>query len=143
MSLEVSQIRVRRGEQIALDQVSFVLEPGSFTALVGPNGAGKSTLLQALEGQLPLAGGSIQFNGQALSPALARQHLALMPQRGEITWSFPITVAELVGLGRLSFRRPGCCDVEKCGLMWGVSGGVYTSVPQGRTIHIQKLGAFI
>jgi zinc/manganese transport system ATP-binding protein len=35
-----------------------------------------------------------------------------MPQRGEISWSFPITVRELVGLGRLAAQRPGCCDVD-------------------------------
>ena len=122
VSLEVSQIRVRRGDRLALDQVSFSLPPGSFTALVGPNGAGKSTLLQALEGQLSLAGGSIQLHGQALTPALAREHLALMPQRGEIAWSFPITVSELVGLGRLSSKRPGCCDVEAALQRVGLAG---------------------
>ncbi|MFM8545256.1 MAG: ATP-binding cassette domain-containing protein, partial [Vulcanococcus sp.] len=50
--LRVEGLSVRRGDGLALEQVSFALQPGSLTALVGPNGAGKSTLLQALEGQL-------------------------------------------------------------------------------------------
>ena len=110
--LSVQQLCVRRGPELVLDQLSFTLQPGSLTALVGPNGAGKSTLLQALEGQLNLSGGSITWEGVPLTPALARQQLALMPQRGEIAWSFPITVLELVALGRLAAQRPGCCDVE-------------------------------
>ena len=103
---------MRRGTGLALENVGFRLEPGSLTALVGPNGAGKSTLLQAIEGQLTPVAGSIRLDGQPLSPALARQGLALMPQRSEIAWHFPITVRELVALGRLSATRPGCCDVE-------------------------------
>ncbi|MFM8976041.1 MAG: metal ABC transporter ATP-binding protein [Vulcanococcus sp.] len=110
--LRVEGLSVRRGDGLALEQVSFALQPGSLTALVGPNGAGKSTLLQALEGQLQPAAGAILWEDQPLTPALARRQLALMPQRGEISWSFPITVRELVGLGRLSAQRPGCCDVE-------------------------------
>ncbi|WP_232756107.1 metal ABC transporter ATP-binding protein [Vulcanococcus limneticus] len=103
---------MRRGAILALDGVDFALEPGSLTALVGPNGAGKSTLLQAIEGQLSPVAGSIRLDGQPLSPALARQRLALMPQRSAIAWHFPITVRELVALGRLAATRPGCCDVE-------------------------------
>ena len=110
--LRVEGLSVRRGDGLALEQVSFVLQPGSLTALVGPNGAGQSTLLQALEGQLQPAAGAILWEDQPLTPALARRQLALMPQRGEISWSFPITVRELVGLGRLVAQRPGCCDVE-------------------------------
>ena len=110
--LRVEGLSVRRGDGLALEQVSFALQPGSLTALVGPNGAGKSTLLQALEGQLQPAAGAILWENQPLTPALARRQLALMPQRGEISWSFPITVRELVGLGRLVAQRPGCCDVE-------------------------------
>jgi zinc/manganese transport system ATP-binding protein len=110
--LSVQQLCVRRGSELVLDQISFCLQPGSLTALVGPNGAGKSTLLQSLEGQLSLSEGSITWEGSPLTPGLARQHLALMPQRGEIAWSFPITVRELVALGRLAAQRPGCCDVE-------------------------------
>ena len=110
--LSVSDVCVRRGERLALDRVTFALPAGSLTALVGPNGAGKSTLLQAIEGQQPLAGGSIELDGEPLSLSRARHQLALMPQRGEIAWTFPITVRELVTLGRLAAQRPGCCDVE-------------------------------
>ncbi|MCP9941814.1 ABC transporter ATP-binding protein [Cyanobium sp. ATX 6E8] len=122
MSLEVSQLQVRRGGELALDEVSFALERGTLTALVGPNGAGKSTLLQALEGQLPIAAGTIRLDGAALTPALVRQQLALMPQRGEIAWHFPITVRELVALGRMAAQRPGCCDVEAALQRVGLAG---------------------
>jgi zinc/manganese transport system ATP-binding protein len=110
--LSVSDLSVRRGRRLALEQVNFELPAGSLTALVGPNGAGKSTLLQAIEGQLPLASGTIRIDGQAHTSREARHQRALMPQRGEIAWSFPIRVRELVALGRLAAHRPGCCDVE-------------------------------
>ena len=112
MSLAVQQLGVRRGSDLAIEAVSFELQSGSLTALVGPNGAGKSTLLQAIAGQLPLESGFIKLDGQPITLPLARRQLALMPQRGEIAWAFPITVQELVGLGRLVAARPGCCDVE-------------------------------
>ena len=122
VSLEVSRLRVRRGADLALDGVSFALEPGTLTALVGPNGAGKSTLLQAIEGHLPIEDGAIHLDGVSLTPALVRQQLALMPQRGEIAWHFPISVRELVALGRLAAKRPGCCDVEAALQRVGLAG---------------------
>lgn len=73
-----------------IDQVSFDLEPGSLTALVGPNGAGKSTLLHLLQGRLEASAGSVEAQGT----------IALMPQRAAIDWSFPITVSDMVDLGR-------------------------------------------
>ena len=122
MSLAVQQLGVRRGSDLAIEAVSFELQTGSLTALVGPNGAGKSTLLQAIAGQLPLECGSIELDGQPLTLPMARRQLALMPQRGEIAWSFPITVRELVGLGRLVAARPGCCDVEAALQRVGLAG---------------------
>ena len=122
MSLAVEQVGVRRGSDLAIEAVSFELQSGSLTALVGPNGAGKSTLLQAIAGQLPLESGLIQLDGQPLTLPLARRQLALMPQRGEIAWGFPITVRELVGLVRLVAARPGCCDVEAALQRVGLAG---------------------
>ena len=122
MSLAVEQVGVRRSSDLAIEAVSFELQSGSLTALVGPNGAGKSTLLQAIAGQLPLESGFIKLDGQPLTLPLARRQLALMPQRGEIAWGFPITVRELVGLGRLVAARPGCCDVEAALQRVGLAG---------------------
>ena len=120
--LTVQQLCVRRGSELVLERVSFALRPGSLTALVGPNGAGKSTLLQALEGQLELASGVVEWDGAPLTRSRARQLLALMPQRGEIAWGFPITVRELVALGRVAAQRPGCCDVEAALQRVGLAG---------------------
>lgn len=122
MGLAVEEVGVRRGSDLAIEAVSFELQSGSLTALVGPNGAGKSTLLQAIAGQLPLESGFIKLDGQPLTLPLARRQLALMPQRGEIAWGFPITVRELVGLGRLVAARPGCCDVEAALQRVGLAG---------------------
>jgi len=120
--LEVCDLGLDRDGERVLDGISFGLTPGSLTALVGPNGAGKSTLLQAIAGQLPLHGGRIALDGEPLTPALARRQLALMPQRGEIAWHFPISVQELVGLGRLAAQRPGCCDVDAALQRVGLAG---------------------
>ena len=122
MTLEARDLTVRRGGGLALDGVSFTLQPGTLTALVGPNGAGKSTLLQAIAGQLPLNGGSLDLDGTPLKQGQIRRQLALMPQRSEIAWHFPIRVHELVALGRLAAKRPGCCDVEAALQRVGLSG---------------------
>lgn len=123
MALQVQNVSVRRGgPTLALEDVSFELQAGSLTALVGPNGAGKSTLLQAIAGQLPLAGGRIQFGGTELSPPSARQAIALMPQRGEIAWQFPISVQGLVNLARRPGGDSSCCEVEAVLQRVGISG---------------------
>ncbi|MCX5951557.1 MAG: ABC transporter ATP-binding protein [Cyanobacteria bacterium] len=105
---------MRRGDRSVLEHLTFALAPGSLTALVGPNGAGKSTLLQAIAGQIPWTAGRIAIDGELQGAASQRcARLALMPQRSEMAWHFPITVRALVGLGLLAgkaehgFRGPG------------------------------------
>ena len=78
-----------------IEEVNLDLKPGTLTALVGPNGAGKSTLLHLLQGRLNPSSGSVQCNGR----------IALMPQRASIDWSFPITVAAMVNLGKSRSRQ--------------------------------------
>ena len=107
--LVVEGLSVRRGEQLAVEQVSFQLARETDTALVGPNGAGKSSLVAALLGLLPRAAGSVRILGHALGPAgelprSVRTQIAYLPQSLALQGRFPLTVGEFVGFG---FDPPG------------------------------------
>ena len=67
--------------------------PGSMTAVMGPNGAGKSTLLTVLAGLMRPSRGTV------VCPARDRKQMAYLPQQTEIDRDFPVTVAELIGVG--------------------------------------------
>jgi ABC-type Mn2+/Zn2+ transport system ATPase subunit len=82
----------------ALRGVGVRVPCGTCTALLGPNGSGKSTLLKAVAGLLPFASGVVRVHG---NPVGACHHrVAYLPQRGEIDWSFPVSVERLVLTGR-------------------------------------------
>lgn len=83
-----------------LEGLDFELEPGRFDVIVGANGVGKSTLLRALAGLLPLRGGLVELDGQALGrmPMAERaQAIGFLPQ--EIQPAFQYTVEQAVALG--------------------------------------------
>ena len=103
----------------ALSKVSLKLEQGTLTALIGPNGAGKSTLLSLLQGSSKPDQGTITVDGKPLSNN--RSQVALMPQRGKLNWSFPITVEELVALGRVNHSKSTCCELEAALQRVGIS----------------------
>ena len=86
------------GSEPALQNISFDAACGNTLALIGPNGAGKSTLLNALAGLLPVWSGDILWNNAPL--ASHRNEIAYLPQRSEVDWQFPITVRQLVEMGR-------------------------------------------
>jgi zinc transport system ATP-binding protein len=109
--LEVSHLSVRLDGRPVVEDVSFVLEADTDTALVGPNGAGKSTLVQAALGLIPRQGGSVRLLGQPLGPrgqlpAAVREQIAYLPQRFSPRGRLPLTVAEFVTLGDARLRRP-------------------------------------
>ncbi|MCP9891775.1 metal ABC transporter ATP-binding protein [Cyanobium sp. Aljojuca 7D2] len=102
--LSVEGLSVRRGEQLAVEQVSFQLARETDTALVGPNGAGKSSLVAALLGLLPRAAGAVRILGHSLGPAgelprAVRAQIAYLPQSLALQGRFPLTVGEFVGFG--------------------------------------------
>jgi branched-chain amino acid transport system ATP-binding protein len=74
--LRVEGITVRYGTVAAVREASLSVEAGELVTLIGANGAGKSTLLKAISGLLPLASGTITFEGRAIGNATARAVLA-------------------------------------------------------------------
>lgn len=96
----------------ALEGATFRVAPGSFTALIGPNGAGKSTLLRILLGLLRPDRGEVRIFG---APAGDRSRpIGYVPQRVKLPAGFPLTVIEVVLMGRYGrlgpLRRPGAAD---------------------------------
>lgn len=64
--LAISGLHVQFGGLTALDNASLEIKPNTVVSLIGPNGAGKTTLFNAISGFVPIAGGSIAFQGQAI-----------------------------------------------------------------------------
>jgi ABC-2 type transport system ATP-binding protein len=82
-AIEVSGLSRRFGEIVAVDRVSFDVEPGEIFGLVGPDGAGKTTTLRMLAGVLPPDSGAAQVAGYDVvrDPEGAKNQLSYMPQR--------------------------------------------------------------
>ena len=77
--LEVKNVTKRYGKNVACNDVSFTLEPGSLTVLLGPNGAGKSTIIKSIIGFLKYDG-SITINGVNNKTVEARKVLGYIPE---------------------------------------------------------------
>jgi manganese/iron transport system ATP-binding protein len=101
--LDVQNIAVRYNERIALDGITFHLHQGERIAVVGPNGAGKSTLFKVIAGVLPPDAGKVDIFGSR-----PREHIciAYIPQRSQVDWSFPVSVADVVMMGRSAKLGP-------------------------------------
>lgn len=112
-ALEVHDLSVSYDRKPALWDVDMSLPQGKLTAIVGPNGAGKSTLLKAILALLPLDSGYVKIFDQSINNV--RKKVSYMCQRKLIDWGFPISVYDLVMMGRYAhmgiFKRP--CQVDK------------------------------
>ncbi len=98
---------------LALEDVSFELKVGERLAVVGPNGAGKSTLLKIIAGVLSPTEGHIEIFGNVPGGHIC---IAYVSQRSLVDWSFPVTVADVVMMGRVGqlglLRNPRASDWE-------------------------------
>lgn len=96
----------------ALEDVSFDVPEGRFTALIGPNGAGKSTVLRLLLGLARPDAGRVEVFGHP--PGKDERPIGYVPQKVVIPRGFPITVMDVALMGRTGVlgpgRRPGSHD---------------------------------
>ncbi len=96
--LEISGLSAAYNGLAALEDISFQLEPGERVALIGPNGAGKSTLMKIIAGVLPASSGEVRVFGQRPSHHIC---IAYVPQRSQVDWNFPVTISDVVMMGRV------------------------------------------
>ncbi len=98
--------------QLALQDVTLDITRGLRLAVLGPNGAGKSTLFKAIMGLLPLHSGHILIHGEP--PQRRQADVAYVPQREEIDIRFPVSVRDVVMMGRYGrigwLKRPSRAD---------------------------------
>ncbi len=113
--LEVHDLVVSYRNKPVLWNIDFILPEKKLIAILGPNGAGKSTLLRAIIGQVNLDRGWVKINGN--KPKQEKKSISYMPQRETIDWDFPISVREVVTMGRYIhmgfWKRPSSIDREK------------------------------
>ncbi len=101
LHLEVQQVSVvySNGHH-ALRDATFALSGGTICALVGVNGSGKSTLFKSIMGFLRPSAGQVRINGQPVAAALKQHLVAYVPQAEEVDWQFPVSVWDVVMMGR-------------------------------------------
>lgn len=113
--LSVENLTVRYETGIVLDSLSFDLLASDRVAVVGPNGAGKSTLFKVIAGVLRPSSGIVRVYGHEPGGHIC---IAYIPQRTQIDWSFPVTVVDVVMMGRVRkiglFRWPKAADWDFC-----------------------------
>ncbi len=96
--LDIASLTVRYEKLVALEEISFSLNTGERVAVVGPNGAGKSTLFKVIAGVLTPHQGEVNIYGHGPGGHIC---IAYVPQRSQVDWQFPVSVADVVMMGRI------------------------------------------
>lgn len=112
-ALKTHDLTVNYEKTPVLWDISCEIPQGRLVAIVGPNGAGKSTFLKTILGLIKPLSGKVLFLGKPLKDV--KQKIAYIPQRESVDWDFPITVFDLVLMGRFGgrlFSRPSAQDRE-------------------------------
>ena len=103
-AVSIHDLGFRYATHPVLQDVDLDIAAGDFVSIVGPNGGGKTTLLKLMLGLLTPQSGRVRLFGKP--PSRARQLVGYMPQHVNLDPSFPVTVMDVVLMGRLGRRLP-------------------------------------
>ncbi len=96
--IQVHDLTVSYQRKPVLYGVDLEIEAGSLVGVIGPNGAGKSTLIKSIMNMVRPNGGFVKILGK--SPKAGTKHIGYVPQRESVDWEFPVTVMDVVLMGR-------------------------------------------
>jgi manganese transport system ATP-binding protein len=112
----VEDVTVDYSGNIALRDAHLKVYAGSICGLIGVNGSGKSTLFKAIMGFVAPSSGYVQIDGMSVKKAQKLGRIAYVPQAEEIDWNFPVSVWDVVMMGRYGYmnilRMPRPIDKE-------------------------------
>jgi zinc/manganese transport system ATP-binding protein/zinc transport system ATP-binding protein len=91
------------GGRAALRDIDLQVMRGDWVGLLGPSGSGKSTLLRCILGAVDVYAGEVLFKGVPVRAA--RPRIGYVPQLETIDWQFPVTVEQVVMMGRAAQAR--------------------------------------
>lgn len=101
--IQLKEVSCGYGKQEVLSEVSLDIMLGDFVGLLGPSGSGKTTLLRALFGAVTIYQGQVLVEGSSIERR--RPRVGYVPQLETIDWDFPVTVQEVVMMGRTMENR--------------------------------------
>ncbi len=107
-SEQVEIIRIRDVDfsyngSLILEDVDLNIQSGDFVSIVGPNGGGKTTLLKIILGLLKPTRGTVELFGS--NPSRSKKRVGYMPQHAKFDFHFPVSVMDVVLMGRLAQSR--------------------------------------
>jgi len=135
--IEITNLAFSYDEVPVLEDVNLKVDRGEFATIVGPNGGGKTTLLKLLLGILKPVQGKITVLGSP--PQKARLKVGYMPQHTDLDPQFPVTVMDVVMLGRLGRRFGGRYSKKDRQLAWKALEEVQLE-PTARTLFSRLSG---
>lgn len=147
-AVAIKDATVYYGTNLALEKASINIEYGTFSGVIGMNGAGKSTLFKLIMGLVEAKSGSVSICGD--TPKIAQQHghVAYVPQNELVDWDFPVSVFEVVMMGRLGkqniFKTPSAEDVKMVtGALEKVGMSAFTKRQVGELSGGQRKRVFV
>ncbi len=113
-AIEFEGARIAYQNEVVLESFDLVIPAQKKIAIIGPNGAGKSTLLKAVVGLISLDNGSLKIFAQPAKKV--KEKVAYLPQNNDLDYDFPISVLDVVLMGRYPhlglLKRPGEKDYQ-------------------------------
>lgn len=100
--MRFTDVGVDYGDFNVFRGVTMEIVEGTIVSVVGPNGSGKTTLVRTLLGFVPVSSGKVEVFGKTPSDLRRSGLAAYLPQNGMYDPMFPVSVYDVVSMGRLS-----------------------------------------
>lgn len=104
-AIELNNVRVDYERNMALKDTTINIPYKTFTGVIGMNGAGKSTLFKVIMGLVKPSEGYVSVCGDDPSLAQKHGHVAYVPQNELVDWDFPVSVYDVVMMGRIGHQN--------------------------------------